>query len=291
MKLVSLVNSAESLEKTLALVISAYDSNFEFYNKFDEVIVFYSQNIIKKTNNYNTVGTLKSLLDNHILEFFYNCYDLNKIKILMLEELYKNHKITLRQKKKLTNNNILLEKILDNISWLEVLPDLEYKMIKMIKDKYKNVNLINMKNNSLVEIIQNIPHFQSFGKIYFYDYNGSTIMKKVNKGTNILELKNFSKNSLYFTFNVYIFLIIIYRYLENNNDIIFGYRPMKNTYRKAYSESLKYILDNYKNVIIEPQNSCYNNELSEQPIRLGDDMRTYNASYNILNKFLHNNQK
>lgn len=45
MKIVSLVNSGESLEKAAALIITAYESNFQFYSSFEEVIVFYSNNI------------------------------------------------------------------------------------------------------------------------------------------------------------------------------------------------------------------------------------------------------
>ena len=51
MRIVSLVNSGESLEKTVALIMTAYESNLHFYSSFDEVLVFYSNNIKKSKND------------------------------------------------------------------------------------------------------------------------------------------------------------------------------------------------------------------------------------------------
>ena len=48
MDIISLVNSAESLEKAIGLVHCAFVSNQAFYEQFDNVYVFYGNNLQKR---------------------------------------------------------------------------------------------------------------------------------------------------------------------------------------------------------------------------------------------------
>ena len=293
MRIVSLVNSGESLEKTVALIMTAYESNLHFYSSFDEVLVFYSNNIKKSKNDDKIIGTVKSLFDSHLIQLIYNYSqekDLLKIKYTILDNLHERKRISNRQKNKLANDEVLFLKLITNMSWLEVFPNLEKKLIEKVSSLYKNVRFINMCDYPLTKIIEFIPHFQSFGKIYFYDFNGNTVLKKVNKISSLNKLENVKKNSIYYTFNVYIFIMIIFRFLKYNNDIIFGYRKMKNTYRKSYYVSINYVLSNYNNTIIEPRNFKFNEKLSKWPIRLGDNVRLYNVTVQILKEFIENLQ-
>ena len=293
MKIVSLVNSGESLEKAAALIITAYESNFQFYSSFEEVIVFYSNNIKKSKRDKKVIGTVKSLFDSHLLQLLYDFNeekDLLKIKDVVLDILYKRKKISSRQKNKLMNNEELFLKLIINMSWLEVFPELEKLLIKEMRKIYKNVRFVSMCDYQLVNIIEFIPHFQSFGKLYFYDYNGNTVLKKVNKNVSIEKIKNVEKNSIYYTFNVYIFILIIFDFVKNNNTIL-GYRPMANTYRKSYSAAIDYVLKNYDKSIIEPRNVKFNKKLSAWPIRLEDNVRLYNVTVTIIDEFIRNVKK
>lgn len=292
MKLVSLVNSGESLEKTISLITMAYSSNYNFYSSFDEVIVFYSPNIMKSKNDFKTVGTVKSILEVGILKLLYNCEkldDLFTIKNIILNNLLRCKKITYRQKEKLQNNKNLFLKLITNMSWLEVFPELENLIIENISGKYKNLRIISMSSSyNLMDIIPILPSFQDFGKIYFYDYNGSTIMKKVNKVSNYNLLHSIEQNSIYFTYNVYVFMLIAFDYVIKSEDVILGYRQMKNTYRKSYTEAINYILKKCSKVMIEPRNINYNNELGNHPFRLGANERGYYATYNIFIQIIKN---
>ena len=269
----------------------AYESNLHFYSSFDEVIVFYSNNIRKSKNDDKIIGTVKSLFDSHLIQLIYNYSeekDLLEIKYTILDNLYDRKRISNRQKIKLANDEKLFLKLIINMSWLEVFPNLEKKLIEKVSSLYKNIKFINICNYPLPKIIEFIPHFQSFGKIYFYDFNGNTVLKKVNKSTSLNKIENVGKNSIYYTFNVYIFIMIIFHFLKNNSNIIFGYRKMKNTYRKSYYVSINYVLSNYNNTIIEPRNFKFNEKLSEWPIRLGDNLRLYNVTVQILREFIEN---
>ena len=292
MKLISLVNSGESLEKVISLIVMAYNSNYEFYSSFDEVVVFYSPNIIKSKKDLKIVGTVKSLLEVGILKLFYNCENFDELYAIrnnILDVLLQRGKISYRQREKLNSNKELFLKVVVNLSWLEVFPDIEEMIIKYISKEYNNLKLINISSYcNIIDAIQINPYFQDFEKIYFYDYNGSTIMKKVNKASDYRALLKIEQNSIYYTYNVYGFMLIVYKYFAESENIILGYRQMKNTYRKTYAKALNYILKNCYEVLVEPRNINYNNELGKQPFSLGDNERCYYATYNIFSQIVRN---
>lgn len=116
------------------------------------------------------------------------------------------------------------------------------------------------------------------------------MLKRVNKNISIEKVKNVEKNSIYYTFNVYIFILIIFDFVKNNNTIL-GYRPMANTYRKSYSAAIDYVLKNYDKSIIEPRNVKFNKKLSAWPIRLEDNVRLYNVTVTIIDDFIRNVKK
>lgn len=283
MKLVSLVNSGESLEKVVSLVYCAYESNPDFYHSFEEVIVFYSPNIKKKKNDEKVVGIIDSLYKNKCYKYI-SKKDIEKQNVL--KSLYKKNKITKRQFEKLYENESLFNQIITNMSWNEIFTDFENYVIKKCESRFKNLKIYNINNfYSINELILLLPHYQSFGKVYFYDYNGSMISKKVYKSFNIKSISNLYNNSIYYTFNVYILIILIYNYAKNNS-IYIGYRPMKTTPRKTYDAAINYIINNYDKTIVEPRNTSFNKLLSNYSFYLSSNERSYLAIYMIFNKIL-----
>ena len=215
MKLVSLVNSGESLEKVVALVVTAYQSNKEFYDSFDKVIVFYGKNIIKSKSDTNIAGITKSLLKydrNNVLDYSMN--NLFDYKKEILCKLRKSNKITNRQFQKMMNNKKLFLSVINNLCWHDIFPELEHSIICKLKEKYKNLEVISLSPlDNIHNVIACIPHYQRFGKLYFYTYDGGRITKKVSKlvaeKKQFEKLEKYEENSLYYTYNIYIFLMLV----------------------------------------------------------------------------------
>ena len=137
-KLISIVNSGESLEKVAALISTAYKSNPCFYYSYDEVLVFYSDNIIKNKNMVNTYGLLSSLIDNCIAKKMLNIdktIDIIKYRKQILKNLYTNKSISYRQLQKLTKDNDLFIKLVSSLPWSEIFPNHKYKIINYLEKK------------------------------------------------------------------------------------------------------------------------------------------------------------
>ncbi len=292
MKLLSLVNSGESLEKVLSLIVCAYESNSEFYYSFDEVIVFYYPNIIKSKPESKHVGLLKSLYDNKIIQYFIDkkisSYYLFKNKTLNC--LVNSKKISERQKHKLTINDGLFRKFITNISWIEIFPEFEKTIIEFLEQNYSNLKILKINDiYSITHIVKTIPHYQSFAKIYFFDYNGSTILKKINKSycnnDKLKILQQYNNASIYYSYNVYLFLMIISDYIDNNYNIILGYRFMKSSPRMTYDVAIDYMLKKHQ-TIIEPRNVKFNEELNKISYRVSVNERSYIVIYKLFIDFL-----
>ncbi len=295
MKLISLVNSGESLEKVVALVVTAYQSNEAFYNSFDKVVVFYGKNIIKSKSDTNIAGITKSLLKydkNNVLNYSMNNLFNHKKEILC--KLKSSNKITNRQFQKMMNNKKMFLSIINHMCWYDIFPELEHSIICKLKAKYNNLDIINLSLfDDIHNVITCIPHYQRFGKLYFYTYDGGTMSKKVSKLVDNKEqfkkLKKFEASSLYYTYNIYIFLMLVNFYLNTNNthDYILGYRLMKSFPRKTYDVAINYLCSiNHKKTIIEPRNIIFNKKLDTYMKYTSMNERSMHATYDIFFEFI-----
>ena len=133
---------------------------------------------------------------------------------------------------------------------------------------------------TISDLLSQQPLYQSFGKLYYYDYNGSTITKRISKSTSLNHLKNLRDKSIYYTFNVFVLLIALYNYAKTHNTII-GYRLMKSSPRKSYDEAIKYVISNTKESLIEPRNYIFNECLSKYSFSLSINDRSTLAIYDV----------
>ena len=187
--------------------------------------------------------------------------------------------------KKLMKEEKLFIKIVSNLPWYEIFPEHKNKIINYLEKKYNNLKILKINDiYDLNELVSQQPFYQSFGKIYFYDYNGSTISKKISK-KNDQNYESVMKNSIYMTFNVFAFIIVIYNFAKANN-FIYGYRPMRSSPRESYNKAIEYINDNYDKTIIEPRNIKFNEQLSKYSYSLPINDRSTLAIYDIFKKIV-----
>lgn len=262
MTLISITNSGESLEKTIALMYTSYLSNIDFYKNEEKIIVCYDSNLKKEKSLLYPHGTVGSLIFNHkdrkwnILKDGYLSLQKNQKQII--EQLLHTNYISKRTSIKLMNNNKKYIEFILNMPFDIIFPEFSNTIIKKFENLFHNVKIVKLNLKLLINNDKNFIITNRFdSKIYFLtansefgniDFCGCSIL-------DILHKLKFIENCPIISGNVYTFIQNILEYAKNIKYPVIGYRQMKRFPRKAYNNAIKKIIDSKVETLEEPKNT------------------------------------
>lgn len=256
MKIVSLLNSGESLDKAIALIDCAFKSNPNFYRAFERIYVFYCNDLTKKKGYYAS-GSIKSFIEIQKQLGAESKYTREYI----INRLIKKGFISFRMANNLEIDNNRFSRLIQNIPWYLVFDDECKKILCFMKSKYSNVEFINIgKAFNAAKITSIMPYYSRISKLYLFLRDGNLKAYRLGKNDiNLPKVQKIEKQSIFAGGNVYLFIILIADFMVNNLglDCYIGYRPASRFKRKAYDRALEFINDKYM-TMIEPKNVAYN---------------------------------
>jgi len=293
--LISILNSGESLEKTLVLTNLATKYNPDFYLKYDKITVFYYENLPRQEKNLGVHGTLKGLIENikekNILRYK-SLDDLWEDRNYILEKIYNKNRISNRVQEKLRFDKKRFDKIIPQVPWSFVLENFKEFLIDRFINYNKNINLefLDFKIKS-EEIIKNIPSSIWYSKIYLLNSDGSIGSKVFWKDKYANSKKNCEvlRGGVVVSPNVHMFLLGIYDIYkkENDNDILIGFRDFSKRRRVSYEQGINLLKKS--NWIEEPRNALFNkllDKIDEDYGNISSEKKTNLAIYGFLNNIL-----
>lgn len=290
MLLISLNCSGESLEKACSLFHTSYCSNKDFYDSFDRIVLFYSENLPKKnkslTGMSGTFSSISNMQHNKLFSVF-ECEIANSIdkQILKLKE---NGIITERVAQKMIVDHLRFDKFIANISIDSIFHDYYQLIIACFNRLYPNVELVKLPVRELLEeYIMTNYGYDGHSKLYGLQADG-------NIGTfylgNMGKIKQYNMiericRSASLSPNIYMYIRMIKIYASSIYDeYMIGYRPMTRYIRKSYDLGIKSIPSDL--LIIEPANTYFREILDSISSSLSVEERG-NLGINIaFNEFL-----
>lgn len=270
MNLVSLVNSGESIEKTLSLYFSAIKYNKSFYDNFDKVLLFYDENLRKHRGEsfaHGSIGANISYLSRQYDIKYKTEDDLWGDKEEILNTLFLGKRLTERNIEKLSRNFSRYIEVVCNLP-MELIDKKFYKnVLHNFSLEHKNVELVklNLRDNFL-SFLENLPD-DSSAQLHILDTEGS-IGNRVFQTPLILKEKtsfiNFVDKSVVVSGNVYVFLMKIQEFLKNTDkDWIVACRKKSMLNRDSSRKGLEQIeLLKENATITEPKNDHFNEILN-----------------------------
>lgn len=273
MKLVSLCCSGESLEKAVALFNTSYKDNRDFYDSFEEIILFYSENLPKKNRNMSAMsGTISSLCEIHPSNFSIPQVTYEKRKLINL--LVQKEIITDRVGWKLEHDDNRFNKILKNMP-IEYLYGYYYQnVIDKFKNMFPNVRLVKLSiRDSLEEFISSNYSYDGHSKIYGLQPDGHIGIYNLGNWGKIKQFNMVEriKRSISLSPNIYVYILMIDLWVSSKEDIVIGYRPMTRFRRQAYDLSIKRLKGS---IYIEPPNVEFGKVLDNISYKLSVEERS-----------------
>lgn len=259
--IVSLNNSGESLEKTLALYFTSLEGNEQFYSN-NNLLIYYGNNLPKKNPRIHSHGTVGFY--NQYFEKYNWCPPCseealwaNRIKII--DKLLFNTVITQRNAEKLVNNRDLFISLISNLPMSFIYPEFIYKIKSNSEIIFSNVtfNFMNLKENFL-DVYSLIQTESWRYSIYSLDSNGIVgkyILNIENNQyfeRNLKHLNNDLNKKIVLSGNSAVFLTQILNEVFYK-DIIIAYREHSREPRPNRNYALNHLLS-YCDGIIEPKN-------------------------------------
>lgn len=264
-KIISIQNSGESFEKSIALFSTSMKSNSAFYLE-NEYSIFYGHNLPKKDCKINPHGTLG------FYEEFFSKYDWCPIRceqdLLMckedfLKKLCNEGCISNRNATKLMENNINYISFIRRIPMELLFPELTTK----VKDKAKKIfpnacfNKVHLEDNFMI-YYASLPIEKWAYSIYALNIDG-TISHYYFNSTNFDEYDN---RNLFHMFgellkkpvlsgNSALFLAVIQDVTKNVKGLV-GYRNHSREIRATRNFALNQFV-NEREGIIEPKNVAF----------------------------------
>lgn len=261
MLLISLNCSGESLEKACSLFHTSYCSNKEFYDSFEKIVLFYSENLPKKDKLLmgmsGTFSSMSNMQHNKLLSVSEREIIKNIDKqILKLKE---NGVITERVAQKMLINHLRFYKFMINVPIDSIFSDYYQLIITYFNRLYPDVELVKLPVRELLEeYIMNNYGYDGHSKLYGLQADG-------NIGT--FYLGNMGKTKQYnmiericrsasLSPNIYMYIRMVKIYASSTYDeYMIGYRPMTRYIRKAYDLGIKNISSDL--LIVEPVNTYF----------------------------------
>lgn len=273
MKLVSLCCSGESLEKAVALFYTSYKDNKNFYDYFEEIVLFYSENLPKKNRNMNAMsGTVSSLCEIHTSNFSIPQGTYEKRKLINL--LVQKEIITDRVGWKLEHDDERFDKILKNLP-IEYLYGYYYQnVIDKFSNMFPNVKLVKLSiRDGLEEFISNNYGYDGHSKVYGLQPDGYIGIYNLGNWGKIKQFNMMEriKRSICLSPNIYVYILMIDLWVSSKKDIVIGYRPMKRFKRQAYDLSIKRLKSS---TYIEPPNIEFGKVLDNISYKLSVEERS-----------------
>ena len=175
-KIISVQNSGESFEKSIALFNTAMQSNNSFYLG-NEYYIFYGHNLPKKDHKINPHGTLG------FYEEYFSKYEWCPIKsekdlFLLREEfltkLYENGYISNRSFKNLHENNVNYIHFIRKIPMELLFPDLTIHVKRKAKNIFPNVEFKEVfLENNFMKYYTSLPSEKWAYSIYALNIDGT----------------------------------------------------------------------------------------------------------------------
>lgn len=264
--LVSIHNSGESLEKSIALIYNALNKNYSFYSKY-KIIVFYGHNLSKKTENFlsSAHGSISFYQNNFLNENW--CPECspeylwrNREDILNL--LINKKIISYRYAEKLYSDSVLYMNFISRLPMEYVNSDFIYKIINYSKEIFPNVEFIPIDlENNYMGIYKSLPQNKNIYSIYALEnkcvigHYDMEILLDYRYDKRLQHLYRELERKAVLSGNSAMFLASIL-YLTNDIEKIVGYRNHK--YNRPNRDSALTEILKYNNGIIEPKNVDYN---------------------------------
>ncbi len=273
-KIISLQNSGESIEKTIALIYTARQSDPQFYDK-NSIIVYYGHNLPKKSKKIMPHGTV-GFYEKYLSGFDFNPVKNDKTLIAdkneILQKLLNKRLITEKNREKLNQDDS------SYLTFIRLMPmDVVYKetteFIRRSAEKhFKNVSFRNIYlEENYTKYYASLEKEKWAYSIYSLDYTGTISKFFMPELAN----NNYSLRNLMHMFgdldkksclsgNSAMFLAAI-KDMTRNMRYEVGYREHKREFRRTRNFELESILKARKGVI-EPKNTAFNNYFNNTDI-------------------------
>lgn len=272
--LISILNSGESLEKTLTLSRLAYQQNSEFYNDIDDLIVFYTDNLPKKIPTipaHGTIGALLTYLPSAIP--YKNFDDIWDDRQFVLSKLKTKERITERMRFRLFNERERYLRTIACCPWYDIFDNMAYRLIRELNSALPVICIQRLDfRNNFERTIGHILNYFPIAKLYFLNPDG--IMSSRAFGRSILGLHSTLKDSvercIVCSPNVYTFLTGIIEWIETScRSVLVGFRHFNRTPRRSYDTAIDAFDMSGLKMIIEPANKSFTKVLDSIDIKYG----------------------
>ena len=264
--LVSIHNSGESLEKSIALIYNTLNKNFNFYSNY-KIIIFYGHNLSKKVENFSTSahGSIGFYQNNYLNEnwcpecsneYLWN----NKQDILNL--LINKKIISNRYAEKLYSNIVLYTDFISRLPFGYINSEFINKIINNSKEIFPNVEFIPIDlEKNYAKIYESLPKNKNIYSIYALEnkcvigHYDMVIQLDYRYDKRLQHLFKELGRKAVLSGNSAMFLASI-SYLTSDIDKTIGYRNHK--YSRPNRDNALYEILKSNNGIIEPKNEDYN---------------------------------
>lgn len=289
MTLVSLNCSGESIEKVVALYHTSYIVNHIFYNSFDRIILFCSNNLPKKDKSrYGVNGTLSCL--------YYNWLDLLSQKekknvldgVRAIQILADSGNISERASKETLKNKERIERLLANVPSNIICPSFYRDIVDSFYSLYPNTKIIMLPTKQMLSsyISENCDYDRK-SKIYSLQANGDIGLFVLNKWDRQKQHNMVERicRSVCLSPNIYTYIVMIKQYmLKFSDEYMIGYRPMIRFKRMSYDCAIDRL--DSKRLLIEPPNKIFTQILNQYSMALSVEERSNISIIEAFNKFL-----
>ena len=303
--LISILNSGESLEKTIVLTKLALEHNPKFYSNYEKIIVLYSENLPKKDKELNPHGTLGGLIEN-IRDKNYLKYktlnDLWEDRNYILNKIRASGRISTRLEEKLSKDKRRFDKIIAKIPWYLIFEEFrKFLTTDFINHDFVKVEFLDIKKKAEEIFIKTPLTYNGLIKTYLLNPDGLISSKilsreyKFPKSDDLTEKErkqlNVLDKSIVLSPNVFMFLLgSYYSYNKNKNRHLIGFRNFKKIKRISYDKGIKFLQENKDlNCVEEPRNRLFNNlfyKINEDHSNLSIERKINLTIYGYLNKIL-----
>jgi len=295
--LISILNSGESLEKSVVLTKLAFEHNFNFYSSYDKIKILYSENLPKKEKELLVHGSLGGIIKGLKVKNYlkYNSLDdLWEDRNYLLNKICVMGRISKRMRDKIRNDKKRFDKIIPNFPWHFILEDFKDFLIKDFFDcNGVSLKFLNFRKKSN-EFFKKMPFYNLLSKSYLLNPNGSISSRRLWKGHGNVNIKKQIEpltKSIVLSPNVNMFLLgsHYFCYEEDKNSSI-GFRKFNKIKRNSYNHGIKFLYQqNGSNCVEEPKNKLFNNLLDKVDKKYNNisiERKINLAIYGYLNKLL-----
>lgn len=262
--LVTILNSGESLEKTLVLLRLAYQRNGAFYQGFPSVRAFHGENLPKKAGGIPVHGTLAALVRylGHRPEVRYTSLDdLWDDRDWVLTRLLAGGRITERVSGKLGTDRQRYDRIVPHFPWCNLLESLASHLRERVARECGNSTVEPLLVRDNLELLHGaLPHIGLQAKLYTLHPDGGVSSRCFGRRLSRWPraLYDTARRSIVSSPNVYLFLMAMqHEVTRARGDATFGFRLFQSRPRRSYDAAIGYLRSGNFNTVMEPRNEGF----------------------------------